>query len=71
MLGKETPQVATTSEGQRVAVVLERKEKKIEKKWIKKEKGNPLINHQATMIHLISLLLTAFEETRGGNKIGK
>ena len=46
-------------------------EKEIDKKQIKKEQGNPLINHQATMAHLISLLLISFEITSGRNKIGK
>ena len=48
-----------------------KKKKKTEKKQIKKEQGNPLINHQATVAHLISLLLILFEKTRGRNKIGK
>ena len=37
LVSKQIPQVATASEGWRVAVVLERNKKKIDKKQIKKE----------------------------------
>ena len=41
------------------------KNKRRNKKKIKKEQGNPLINHPASMADLLSLPHTPFEKTRG------